>query len=567
MHLTLFRKGLLLIAVPLLFQLVFVAVLVRALAHSAEAERLALHTKRVIAEAEGAFGSLALMQAQSRGFVITGAAALDDDAGQAAGEAVRRMTKLEDLVVGNPGQRGRAAQARLAADRMIAWQRELNELVRTGRREQAAERVRSMEGNDRLDAARRALTEFVTEAERADAARLAELRAARVAQQWVIGGGTFGAALVTCFVAWLFAQAIARRLRVVTTNAERLAGDEPLAPRLGGRDEIARLDEVVHEARRQLAAAAALVRANGQELERQAAELSSTNESLRQQTRENEMFVYSVSHDLRSPLVNLQGFSNELVHAGADLRRAMADPRVPADVRRRVEQTLDLDVNDSIKFIQSAVTRSAAIIDALLRLSRAGRVEYRLQAVDVAAVVRRVVDAMHNTIAGKRAEIVVDPLAACWGDPTAAEQVFGNLVGNAVNYLDPARPGRVEVGMVGAGRPAEGDGGEGGAPEVGLRTYYMRDNGLGIPAAYLGKVFVAFQRLHGDVAKGEGIGLALVRRVVERHGGKIWVESTEGVGTTFYVTLPADKPAVAGSPAAAGVANAAGVSPEESAGV
>jgi signal transduction histidine kinase len=71
-----------------------------------------------------------------------------------------------------------------------------------------------------------------------------------------------------------------------------------------------------------------------------------------------------------------------------------------------------------------------------------------------------------------------------------------------------------------------------------MRTYYVRDNGLGIPAAYMPKVFSAFQRLHGDVAKGDGIGLALVRRMIERHGGRVWVESTEGGGTTFFVSLP-----------------------------
>ena len=570
MRLTIFRKGLLLIAVPLLFQLLFVAVLVRSLANTAEVERLALHTKDVLVEAEAAFGSLVLMQAQSRGFVLTEAPALDADAREAAEAAARRLAALERMVGDNPNQLARVRHSRTAAAAVIDWQTEMGELVRTGRRAEAVARVRSLKGNEYLDAVRLSLNDFVAEASQTDSVRLAELRAARAAQQWVIGGGAVGATLVTCFVAWLFSQGIGRRLGVVTRNAERLSGGAPLADPLGGGDEIARLDEVLHGTRRRLTAAADTERADKQALEQQAAALSTANESLRQQTRENEMFVYSVSHDLRSPLVNLQGFSNELVHAGADLRRAVNDERVPLDVRQRVQQTLDLDVGDSIKFIQSAVTRSAAIIDALLRLSRAGRVEYRLQTVDVTGVVRRVLDAMNNTIAGKRAEMVVNPLAECWGDPTAVEQIFGNLIGNAVNYLDPNRPGRIEVGMTDDGRAAAD----------GLRTYYVRDNGLGIPAAYLGKVFVAFQRLHGEVAKGEGIGLALVRRVVERHGGRIWVESIEGVGTTFYVALPAGDPAAEQpqqpapeQPAATGAAeaNASGgaavASPKETAGV
>jgi signal transduction histidine kinase len=114
-----------------------------------------------------------------------------------------------------------------------------------------------------------------------------------------------------------------------------------------------------------------------------------------------------------------------------------------------------------------------------------------------------------------------------WGDPTALEQVFANLIGNAVNYLDPAREGQIEIGTT----PAP--------PGVhSLRIFYVRDNGLGIPAVALPRLFNAFQRLHGNVAAGEGIGLALVRRVVERHGGRVWAESKEGVGTTFYLSLP-----------------------------
>jgi signal transduction histidine kinase len=177
--------------------------------------------------------------------------------------------------------------------------------------------------------------------------------------------------------------------------------------------------------------------------------------------------------------------------------------------------------------LQSAVLRAAHIIDSLLRLSRVGRVEYRQQRVDTGSLVRRVVDAMQASIRAGGAEVVVHDLPAVWGDPTALEQVFANLIGNAVNYLNPARPGRIEIGTT----PAP--------PGVrSLRIFYVKDNGLGIPTAALPRLFNAFQRLHGNVAAGEGIGLALVRRMVERHGGRVWAESTEGAGTTFYVSLP-----------------------------
>jgi signal transduction histidine kinase len=236
--------------------------------------------------------------------------------------------------------------------------------------------------------------------------------------------------------------------------------------------------------------------------------------------------------------VNLQGFGKELSFACDDLERAFARLELPEAERRRLTDILEADIKTSIHFISIAVSRLSGIIDALLRLSRAGRVEYRCQPIDVEAVVARVAESLRVSASEKGAEIAIGRLPSAWADPTAVEQVFANLLANAVNYLDPHRPGKIEVGAVG------GSDGLNGAPR--LRTYYVRDNGLGIPEAHLDKLFLAFQRLHPDVAQGEGIGLAVVRRVIDRHGGRIWVESNVGQGTTFFVTLPADPD---GSPA------------------
>lgn len=128
------------------------------------------------------------------------------------------------------------------------------------------------------------------------------------------------------------------------------------------------------------------------------------------------------------------------------------------------------------------------------------------------------------------ATVEIGDLPPALGDPTAVEQVFANLIGNAVNYLDRARPGKIEIFAVESDETVEGV-----AP--GSVVFAVKDNGLGISEPYKAKVFTAFQRLHGDVAKGEGIGLALVRRMVERHGGRVWFESTPGQGSTFFVTF------------------------------
>jgi signal transduction histidine kinase len=135
---------------------------------------------------------------------------------------------------------------------------------------------------------------------------------------------------------------------------------------------------------------------------------------------------------------------------------------------------------------------------------------------------------MQATIAGQGASVLMHYLPPAWGDATALEQVFANLIGNSLKYLDPKRPGRIEVGVA-------------GQCNNGHLTYYVKDNGIGIPAPYQHKIFQAFQRVHPEAAPGEGMGLAIVRRVVERHHGRVWVESAPEVpeGCIFYVTLPA----------------------------
>ena len=261
-------------------------------------------------------------------------------------------------------------------------------------------------------------------------------------------------------------------------------------------------------------------------------ELELRNLELSHKNAEVEAFVYSVSHDLRSPLVNLEGFSQELRLVCADIREILADGDLPPEVRRRGLALVDEDMATSTHFIREAVKRLSGIIDALLRLSRVGRLEYRWQRVDLDPIVARVVDAMGGTLAERGATVVVDDLPPVWGDPTALEQVFANLIGNAVLYLDPERPGLIEVGCT------ENEDGDGAARNRRFRTYHVKDNGIGIPSDAIDKVFQVFQRLHPKHADGEGLGLTIVQRIVERHDGEVWVESREGEGSTFFVRLP-----------------------------
>ena len=264
-----------------------------------------------------------------------------------------------------------------------------------------------------------------------------------------------------------------------------------------------------------------------QRIVQRTADLAEANRELAQKNQENEMFVYSASHDLRSPLVNLEGFSKELGTVSQEIRGILVSHDLPPVARDRGLALLDGDMAESIRYIQAAVLRLSKIIDALLRLSRAGKVEYLCQAVEVQPIVARIVDALSGTIAERHAVVTVGDLPSVVGDPAATEMIFANLIANALNYLDARRPGGIVVASNGQEKSGSG-----------RHVLYVKDNGLGIAEAYKAKVFKAFQRMHPDAAKGEGVGLSVVQRIVERLGGTIWFDSVEGQGTTFFVALP-----------------------------
>jgi len=272
-----------------------------------------------------------------------------------------------------------------------------------------------------------------------------------------------------------------------------------------------------------------------EQLQQRVNDLARSNQQLAQKSEENEMFVYSVSHDMRSPLVNLQGFSQELGLVANDLKDLLSGDSVPPELRTRGAAIIDGEMAESVQFIQTAVSHLSKIIDALLRLSRAGRVVYQVRKVDLQEMVARIVDTLSATAKSRGAKIIVHDLPTTWGDPAALEQLFSNLISNALNYLDPERAGRIEV------RCAETVVANEDGTEQPARAYYVRDNGLGLTDTDRGKLFRAFQRFHPEAARGEGMGLAIVRRIVERHNGRVWVESKPGEGTTFYVTLQADR--------------------------
>ena len=418
-NLTIVKKGLLLVAIPLLAQGLFLAVLVKMRQDQLQAQKLAMHSKDVIAQTEGAFRVVMEARSAVRGLALTGDLAFVAAWEKSRGDALGQMRALRELVTDNPPQQGRIDRIIQQTDEVFARLEDIVRLAqRTETREKALAALKEPWALRFLEELRQKVNTFLKEEEILNGERQARLADAGREQAWTLFGGAILAVVSTAVLAYLFSRSIASRVSVLIDNTRRLSAGEALAAPLKGRDELVQLDRVFHE-------------------------MAST---LGQKDRENEMFVYSVSHDLRSPLVNLQGFSQELALVCEDLRRLAADPGVPAAVRERFTTLLDRDVGESIHFIQTAVRRLAAIIDALLRLSRVGRVVYDWQPVDVRAAVERVVHSLGNTITQKGARVEVGELPPAWGDPTAIEQIFANLLGNSLNYLDPARRGIIEVG-------------------------------------------------------------------------------------------------------------------------
>lgn len=250
--------------------------------------------------------------------------------------------------------------------------------------------------------------------------------------------------------------------------------------------------------------------------------LREVNLELGAKNRELEQVVYVASHDLRSPLVNVQGFSQELALDFKDVSDILKDPGIPDPVRRSLEPIVEDSVPESIDFISRSIAKMDSLLSGLLKISRLGRASMTVVSLDMDTLVQEVAADFEFQTKEKRITLTREPLPGCMGDAMQISQVFSNLIGNAVKFSDPSRPGMITVtGCV------DGD----------RAVYCVEDNGIGIDPDHHGKIFEIFHQLDpsGD---GQGLGLNIVSRIVERHGGGIRVESEPGRYTRFFVTLP-----------------------------
>ena len=229
--------------------------------------------------------------------------------------------------------------------------------------------------------------------------------------------------------------------------------------------------------------------------------------------KELESLSYSVSHDLRAPLRHIQGYAEML---GED-----------------AESTLSPEARRYLDVIAGAGREMGELIDDLLSFLRMNHAEMRETQVDLGALVQNSIRDLETSTRGRNIGWTIAPLPSVTGDRAMLKQVFANLLGNAVKYTRPKDPAVIEIGCAGE--------------EDGRLVLFVRDNGVGFDMKYADKLFGVFQRLHrADQFEGTGIGLANVRRIIARHGGRVWAEAAPDQGATFYFTLrpseSADRP-------------------------
>jgi len=292
--------------------------------------------------------------------------------------------------------------------------------------------------------------------------------------------------------------AAAESLRARTSVASGLLLLAVFAVVIGGLLALLRDGRLKDRLRSEIAEREQALRQTNDALERQTIALQSANKDL-------EGFSYSISHDLRSPLRAIDGFALMLDEDYA--------------------KSLDDEGRRYINVIRDGASRMSALIDDLLKFSRFGRQPINPQEIETADLVGR---AMNEVLAARLGtgtpQVEIAPLPHCQGDPMLLLQVWVNLLSNAVKYSCRADAPRVTVGGEVRGEEA---------------VFFVRDNGTGFDMKYVAKLFGVFQRLHAaEDYPGTGVGLAIVQRIVTRHGGRAWAESVLGQGATFYFSLP-----------------------------
>jgi signal transduction histidine kinase len=483
-------KGLIVVGLPLLPLAVFWLAVVTAVLRQPRAVNTEARTLTVQASLARVFSDVMDADAGARNYMLTEKNAALQRYAVAVDRLPANLASLENAVIDDDLRDSLSTLQEVVQDELAVLRRITGDKTATAQPiSETTALNRSTANLDRI----RALALLMERRQAAlAAAQSAERQRSRtlyffgfLAGSVVCAGGGVMAAIV-------LARGVSRRASALASNADRLARGLAPEPLPMGEDEIGLVDA-------RLRAAARLLRRRDVELRERTAQLESAN-------RELEAFSYSVSHDLRAPLRAIDGFSEALEIDCAD--------------------ELSDSARDSLRRVRAAAERMSKLIDDLLDLSRLGRIELKRTPVDLGESASAIADDLAKRCPQRSVDVKVEAGLVAEADPELVQIALQNLLDNAWKYTGKTDRARIEIGA---------------SPNGAIKVFHVRDNGAGFDMAHAARMFGAFQRLHHERDfEGTGIGLAIVQRIIARHGGRLWAEGAVNSGATFYFTLEPD---------------------------
>ncbi|MBI9043863.1 MAG: PAS domain S-box protein [Anaerolineaceae bacterium] len=248
------------------------------------------------------------------------------------------------------------------------------------------------------------------------------------------------------------------------------------------------------------------------------------SELIKKKNKEMGNYLYAASHDLRTPLVNVQGFSQRLETQLSELFSMLESSSNISVIKDKINALIQKEMPKSLGFILNNVSKMDVLLSGLLQISRTGRQNMAIHEVDMVTLIDGVIASHAYQIEELNALIVVDELPVCFGDKRLLDQLFSNLISNALKYKDKNKPLKIQITA---------------NCQQNIVEYCVRDTGKGISGKNIEKIWEVFYQVDPRIINpGDGIGLNIVKTIVEKHNGKIWVESQVGEGSAFYVQLP-----------------------------
>ncbi len=456
-----------------------------------EDNKWVLHTIEVENQVNALLLEVRRAESGARGYLLTAGPEFRADHDAAVSAIPSALDKLARLIGDNPAQHASMMELREAVEtRLQQFSREMD-LIKRGEPDQAAAQLRQAAAANSTDTIRDVAVSMIAEEQRLFSLRSANAdRSQTLAASMTWIGSTF-VVLLALISIWLV-----RRSAQVRDEAEA---------RL--RDSNVNLEATIDE---------------------RTADLREANDEIQR-------FAYIVSHDLRSPLVNIMGFTSEIEELGGDIFRrianlahapATAPPLVPGDGEIELEGTdrqLKEDFAEALGFIKSSIAKMDRLISAILNLTREGRREFEPVRIDMRELIETVVSSTAHQAIEANAQISLGDLPNITSDRLALEQIFSNLIDNAIKYLRDDVPGEIAIR---------------GRTKLGYAIFEISDNGRGIDPKDHQRIFDLFRRAGTQDRPGQGIGLAHVRALVRRLGGTMSVSSELNAGSTFTITLP-----------------------------